>query len=179
MLYTSSLRLQGGFGAPSSAIFGMVLLFLLLMAHQLHPVLTQPHTCVPRGYGLTYGLRPYMYQPPACCTYRRRRAACPRGPRTVRKRYTYQPRPCCRVLYGPHTVAPQAAPHRQAQGVRCQLGLHLPPCRARQRVDRAGRRARLTRRARASVGGTLVAVRGGLPRRRQDDPPPAPRHAGA
>ena len=36
----------------------------------------------------------YAYQPPACCTYRRRRAACPEAPRTVRTPYAYQPRAC-------------------------------------------------------------------------------------
>ena len=32
----------------------------------------------------TYVLTGYAYQPPACCTHPRRRAACPRAPRTVR-----------------------------------------------------------------------------------------------
>ena len=30
----------------------------------------------------------------ACCTYQRRRAACPEAPRTVRMPYAYRPRPC-------------------------------------------------------------------------------------
>ena len=34
----------------------------------------------------------YAYQPPAYCTYRRRRAACPQGARTVRTGHAYQPR---------------------------------------------------------------------------------------
>ena len=34
----------------------------------------------------------YAYQPPACCTYQRRRAACPGPSRTVRTGYAYQPR---------------------------------------------------------------------------------------
>ena len=41
-------------------------------------------------------------QPPACCTYRRRRAACPKAPRTA----AYQPR-ACRTYRVPRTVAPQ------------------------------------------------------------------------
>ena len=35
------------------------------------------------------------YQPPACCTYRRLRVACPGGPRTMRMGYVCQPRACC------------------------------------------------------------------------------------
>ena len=44
----------------------------------------------------------YAYQPPACCTYRRRRAACPKAPRTA----ACQPR-ACRTYRVPRTVAPQ------------------------------------------------------------------------
>ena len=36
----------------------------------------------------------YAYQPPACRTYQRRRAACPEAPSTVHTPYTYQPRQC-------------------------------------------------------------------------------------
>jgi hypothetical protein len=38
-----------------------------------------------------YVYRPHLYQPPACCTYRRRRAACPEAPSTVRTPHAYQP----------------------------------------------------------------------------------------
>ena len=46
----------------------------------------------------------YAYQPPALCTYRRRRAACPQGPTYS----TYWVRvPASGVGYVPRTVAPQ------------------------------------------------------------------------
>eukprot|EP00964_Phaeocystis_antarctica_P042612 scaffold24434_cov54-Phaeocystis_antarctica.AAC.1 len=41
-----------------------------------------------------YGLQYFMLSPPACRTYRRRRAACPREGTTVRTGYAYQPRAC-------------------------------------------------------------------------------------
>ena len=49
-------------------------------------------TCTPRG--LRTVRTGYTYQPPACCTYPRHRAACPEAPCTVRTPYAYQPRPC-------------------------------------------------------------------------------------
>ena len=48
-------------------------------------------TRTPRG--LSWVRTGYAYQPPALCTYRRRRVACPRAPRTVRTGYAHQPRP--------------------------------------------------------------------------------------
>ena len=44
------------------------------------------------SYADTYGPASYAHQPPACCTYLRRRAAGPRAPRTVRTPCAYQPR---------------------------------------------------------------------------------------
>ena len=54
----------------------------------------------------------YAHQPPACCTYRRRGAACPRAPRTVRTPYAYQPRACLthRVPRGAPQVTPDFSP---------------------------------------------------------------------
>ena len=48
----------------------------------------------------------YAYQPPAFCTYQRRRAACPPGPHAL----TYAVRvPAVALLCVPRTVAPQAS----------------------------------------------------------------------
>ena len=51
----------------------------------------------PPYVGPPYGLRVrtgYAYQPPAYCTYQRRRAAWPMAPRTVRTPYGSRPRAC-------------------------------------------------------------------------------------
>ena len=66
---------------------------------------------------LTWGLLTvrtgYAYQPPACCTYRMHRAACP-GRHALYVRGT---RPSLGVLYVPRTVAPQVAvPVRHPRG---------------------------------------------------------------
>ena len=61
--------------------------------------LTPKLTRTPRG--LRTVRTGYAYQPPACCTYQRRRAACPEAPRTVRTPYAYQPR-----AYRTYRVAP-------------------------------------------------------------------------
>ena len=42
----------------------------------------------------TYAIGLGRHQPPACCTYQRRRAACPKAPCTVRTPYACQPRAC-------------------------------------------------------------------------------------
>ena len=54
----------------------------------------------------------YAYQPPACCTYRRLRAACPSAPRTVRTavRVPASGVPCVRVPRHPRSYPPCAAP---------------------------------------------------------------------
>ena len=46
------------------------------------------------AYADTYVPQPpyCTYQPPACCTYQRRRAACAEAPRTVRTGYAYRSR---------------------------------------------------------------------------------------
>ena len=52
----------------------------------------------------------YAYQPPACCTYLRHRAACPQGPTHC----MYGARlPASGVPYVPRTVAPQATSHQE------------------------------------------------------------------
>ena len=82
------------------------------------------------------------YQPPACCTYRRRRAACPEAPRTARAPASgvpYVPPPVWyRVLCG----APQVAGTREPNlggGARRGGG------RDEARGEGAGERGRLRR----------------------------------
>ena len=69
------------------------------------------------SYADTYGPASYAHQPPACCTYLRRRAAGPRAPRTVRTPCAYQPRmgrTHRAPWHAPGTVAPCGAPwHRR------------------------------------------------------------------
>ena len=72
------------------------------------PVARQPAKLTRTSRGLRTVRTSYAYQPPACCTYQRRRAACPEASRTVRTGYAYQPR-ACRTYHVPCTVAPQAA----------------------------------------------------------------------
>ena len=81
---------RGGFD-PKAEFVRMGDLLNLSALRQLHPAKL---TCTPRG--LRTVRTGYTYQPAACCTYQRRRAACPWAPRTVRTPYAYQPRPCRR-----------------------------------------------------------------------------------
>ena len=172
--FAGSSSCQAGVGSDGGVSAGVPLLFIPQCSidgvfSSLRPLLVRIAVLTRTSRSLNTVRTGYAYHPPACCTYRRRGAACPWAPRTVRAPARYVRRTRTRTSLGctirtAHRVTTGA--YRRAAEVACtaaalqcrraNIALRLPARRVRAGRARGGPRRHVRSGASARVGGRYL-----------------------